>query len=168
MDPTIAKPPAGRSLWSPEAWAALRAVGISQTYPPAVSLFEQGTPSKRSASSKKVSSNHRVSIRFTRTGTSARRLVTSTRPVADSVSPCCESSRRERSPRVLQILANRLRNPWRTQTTPKRRPRRASYCLLNDRRLRSVDTLPVGSSCKLLQSLLDNDGPTSSPAVRMC
>lgn len=45
MDPTIAKPPAG-SLSSPQAWAALRAVGISQTYPPAVSLFEQGTPVK--------------------------------------------------------------------------------------------------------------------------
>jgi CRP-like cAMP-binding protein len=33
-----------RSLWSSEAWGALRAVGFSQTYPPAVSLFEQGRP----------------------------------------------------------------------------------------------------------------------------
>ena len=36
--------PATTSLWSPRAWDALRAVGFTQTYPPAVSLFEQGNP----------------------------------------------------------------------------------------------------------------------------
>jgi hypothetical protein len=43
-----------------------------------------------------------------------------------------ESSRRERSPRVLQIPAKRLRIRSRTQTTPGRRPRRASHGLLSD------------------------------------
>jgi CRP-like cAMP-binding protein len=32
------------SLWSSRAWEALRAIGFSQTYPAAVSLFEQGSP----------------------------------------------------------------------------------------------------------------------------
>jgi CRP-like cAMP-binding protein len=36
--------PAATSLWSSQAWEAMRAVGFSQTYPPAVSLFEQGSP----------------------------------------------------------------------------------------------------------------------------
>jgi CRP-like cAMP-binding protein len=36
--------PATTSLWSSQSWEALRAVGFSQTYPPAVSLFEQGSP----------------------------------------------------------------------------------------------------------------------------
>jgi CRP/FNR family transcriptional regulator len=44
MEPTVPNSPTARSLWSSEAWAALRAVGFSQTYPPAVSLFEQGRP----------------------------------------------------------------------------------------------------------------------------
>ena len=48
-----------------------------------------------------------------------------------SASLGCEWSRRERSPRVLQILAKTVRNPPRTQTTPKRRPRRASHCFLS-------------------------------------
>jgi CRP-like cAMP-binding protein len=43
MEPT-ANLPATTSLWSSEAWDALRAAGFSQTYPPAVSLFEQGSP----------------------------------------------------------------------------------------------------------------------------
>ncbi len=44
MEPTNPTLPTVRSLWSSEAWGALRAVGFSQTYPPAVSLFEQGSP----------------------------------------------------------------------------------------------------------------------------
>lgn len=36
--------PATMSLWSSHAWEALRAVGFSQTYPPAVSIFEQDSP----------------------------------------------------------------------------------------------------------------------------
>jgi CRP-like cAMP-binding protein len=36
--------PAARSLWSPQAWEALRPLGFSQIYPPAVSFFEQGSP----------------------------------------------------------------------------------------------------------------------------
>jgi CRP/FNR family transcriptional regulator, cyclic AMP receptor protein len=43
-NPTRPKLPWARSLWSAEAWAALRAVGFSQMYPAGVSLFEQGTP----------------------------------------------------------------------------------------------------------------------------
>lgn len=61
-----------------------------------------------------------------------RRFLTrpaSDEPLADQVRRFCESLRRERNPRVLQILANRLRNPCRTQTTQKRRPRRTSHCL---------------------------------------
>jgi CRP-like cAMP-binding protein len=44
MEPTPPNDPRVRSLWSSQAWGALRAVGFSQTYPPAVSLFEQGSP----------------------------------------------------------------------------------------------------------------------------
>ena len=44
MDPTPPIDQRVRSLWSSPAWGALRAVGFSQTYPPAVSLFEQGSP----------------------------------------------------------------------------------------------------------------------------
>ncbi len=40
MEPNL---PTVRSLWSTEAWTALRAVGFSQSYPPAVSLLEQGS-----------------------------------------------------------------------------------------------------------------------------
>jgi CRP-like cAMP-binding protein len=36
--------PATTSLWSSRAWDALRSAGFTQTYPPAVSLFEQGNP----------------------------------------------------------------------------------------------------------------------------
>jgi hypothetical protein len=54
--------------------------------------------------------------------------VTSTRPVAGCASRCCESSRPERSPRVLQILAKSLRSPAITQTTSNRRPRLANHC----------------------------------------
>jgi len=43
MEPTP-NLPAPTSLWSSHAWEALRAVGFSQTYPPNVSLFEQGSP----------------------------------------------------------------------------------------------------------------------------
>lgn len=44
MEPTAPNLPTVRSLWSSQAWGALRAVGFSQAYPPAVSLFEQGSP----------------------------------------------------------------------------------------------------------------------------
>jgi CRP-like cAMP-binding protein len=44
MEPSAPNLPTVRSLWSSQAWAALRAVGFSQAYPQAVSLFEQGTP----------------------------------------------------------------------------------------------------------------------------
>lgn len=44
MEPPAPNRPRVRSLWSSQAWSALRAVGFSQTYPPAVSLFEQGSP----------------------------------------------------------------------------------------------------------------------------
>jgi CRP-like cAMP-binding protein len=43
-EPRVPQLPMVRSLWSTQAWEALRAVGFSQTYPPAVSLFEQGSP----------------------------------------------------------------------------------------------------------------------------
>ena len=43
-EPTGPNLPWARSLWSSHAWEALRAVGFSQSYPPAVSLFEQGSP----------------------------------------------------------------------------------------------------------------------------
>lgn len=43
MDPTANLSPA-KSLWSPGAWKEFRAVGIPQSYPPGVSLFEQGSP----------------------------------------------------------------------------------------------------------------------------
>jgi CRP-like cAMP-binding protein len=36
--------PAARPLWSSHAWEEFQAVGLSQTYPPGVSLFEQGSP----------------------------------------------------------------------------------------------------------------------------
>ena len=42
MEHTLNLPPT-TSLWSSRAWDALRTVGFSQTYPPAVSIFEQGT-----------------------------------------------------------------------------------------------------------------------------
>ena len=44
MEPTAPNLPMVRSLWSSQAWGALRAVGFSQAYPPAASLFEQGRP----------------------------------------------------------------------------------------------------------------------------
>src|SRR5438309_862018 len=43
MEPT-SNLPAARSLWSSHAWEVLRAIGFSQTYPRAVSFFEQGSP----------------------------------------------------------------------------------------------------------------------------
>ncbi len=45
-NPTRPNLPWARSLWSAEAWEALRAVGFSQSYPPGVALFEQGNPVK--------------------------------------------------------------------------------------------------------------------------
>jgi CRP-like cAMP-binding protein len=44
MEPNPRNLPAAGSLWSSQAWEALRAVGFSQTYPPAYSFFEQGSP----------------------------------------------------------------------------------------------------------------------------
>ena len=58
-------------------------------------------------------------------------MVRSTPPAAGSASRCCESSRRERRPSVLQILAKTPRKTRPTQTTPRRRPRRASHWFLN-------------------------------------
>lgn len=43
MEPN-ANLPAARSLWSSHAWEEFQAVGLAQTYPPGVSLFEQGSP----------------------------------------------------------------------------------------------------------------------------
>src|SRR5258705_2667297 len=43
MEPN-ASLPAARSLWSSHAWEEFQAVGLAQTYPPGVSLFEQGSP----------------------------------------------------------------------------------------------------------------------------
>lgn len=44
MEPNAPSLPATGSLWSSGAWEALRAIGFSQTYPPALSFFEQGSP----------------------------------------------------------------------------------------------------------------------------
>jgi CRP-like cAMP-binding protein len=44
MEPYAPSLPAAESLWSSDAWKALRAVGFSQTYPPGLSFFEQGSP----------------------------------------------------------------------------------------------------------------------------
>jgi CRP-like cAMP-binding protein len=44
MEPNPPNLPAAGSLWSSQALEALRTVGFSQTYPPACSFLEQGSP----------------------------------------------------------------------------------------------------------------------------
>ena len=67
----------------------------------------QGIPASRPASRGGVAGSKRQECSpptcqsSSATGTSARRRVTSTPPVAGSVSRCCESSRQESNPRVL-------------------------------------------------------------------